>query len=267
MLQNVHSSWHACASWEFLKLPTAVLSEPAVAPSPRWQRGVMQIIPIHDLTPSALDTRRTWLRPLETGRCSCGLQITVTREPLGQAQATRYGCHDESAGYPVIAWRLAFNSPGYGHIAHDYFHSGVDLFTDCTLRLPGGSRACRADLAVTSPVNSLWLGLAHLPRPLVEPDDVSDSDNGKGKGKGNDDDDNGGGGGGDGGDGECDGDKGLGSRNRSRSPPASAKARTGEAPPLVTWGPAVPMISSAAAKARTGEVPPLVTWGPDVPRI
>jgi hypothetical protein len=186
----------------------------------------MQMIPIHDLTPSALDTRRTWLRPLETGRCSCGLQITITREPLGEAQATRYGCHDESAGYPVIAWRLDFTSPGHGHIAQNYFHSGVDLFTDCTLRLPGGSAGCRADLAVTSPVGSLWLGLAHTsPRPL-EPDDVSN-----GKGKGNNDDDNGGGGGGDGGDGECDGDKGLGSRNRSRSPPASAKGRTSEAPP------------------------------------
>ena len=65
MLQYVHSSWHASASWEFLKLPTAVLSEPAVAPSPRWQRGVMQMIPIHDLTPSAPDTRRTTLHALE----------------------------------------------------------------------------------------------------------------------------------------------------------------------------------------------------------
>ena len=170
------------------------------------------MFPIHDIQVGLVqDKRRTWLRPLETGRCSCGLEIAVSRVTLGEAAARMARCHTDSS-YPVIAWRLDYSSPGFGPIGYDIVHHGVDL---------NG-----AHLVVTQPENTLWIGLAHH----GDSDGRGNSDaTGKGEGNGNDDDN----GGGDKGDrdpaGDSDGDRS--SRNRSRSPPASGKCRTSEAPP------------------------------------
>ena len=160
----------------------------------------MQMIPIHDLTSSARDTHRTWLRHWKhedvhvASRSRSLGSLSLRHRPTGMGAMMRV------QGIQSLHGGLTSPVQGMVTLAMIIFIAASTCSTaSCTHRLPGGSAGCRADLAVTSPVGSLWLGLAHTsPRPL-EPDDVSDSDDGKGKGKGNDDDDNGDGGGGDGG--------------------------------------------------------------------